>query len=267
MDPDLIRQSELGMLKKFVKSAFHAVGLNLTRHPGKLPSNLVEFSEDEKQLLHHVRRYELTMVPIEGLFATVKACRYVVERGIDGDFVECGVWRGGNSILAAGVFKQLNSDKHIYLFDTFAGMTEPTSEDINFLGRPARLKFEKSQKDDHNEWAYASLDDVRANFEQAGLLDDGVKFIQGDVQQTLKDQALIPKCISVLRLDTDWYESTKLEMEILYPRLSVGGILIVDDYGVWGGSKKAVDEYFAKNGRCPFLHYTNSGGRVAVRRE
>lgn len=90
-------------------------------------------------------------------------------------------------------------------------------------------------------------------------LSSQVILIEGDVLETLVKTQNIPGKISVLRLDTDWYESTKKELEVLYPKLAVGGVLMIDDYGYWGGAKKAVDEYFADIPR-PFLQYTDSAG-------
>jgi hypothetical protein len=190
------------------------------------------------------------------------ACKYAVENNIEGDFVECGVWRGGNSIIAASIFKLYNSNKKVYLYDTFQGMTVPTDTDVNLHGSQARIEYSNSEKleDGGVNWCYASLDDVKTNFLKFGLLSENVVFVKGDVLQTLQSK-LIPEKNSVLRLATDWYESTAKEMEILYPKISYGGIFMVDDYGHWAGSKKAVDEYFEKNKNRPFLHYIDYAGR------
>ena len=177
---------------------------------------------------------------------------------------ECG--GGGNSLLAASIFKMYGSSKKVYLFDTFAGMTEPTKEDARlFKNQPVMKIFEESQKESYNDWCYASMEDVQNNFEQAGLLTPSVKFVKGDVAETLAISENIPDKICVLRLDTDFYESTKKELEILYPRLTIGGVLIIDDYGTWAGSKQATDEYFASIGKRPFLQYTDRTGRAAVK--
>jgi len=144
-------------------------------------------------------------------------------------------------------------------------MTEPTSVDISFTGKAAKETYDINKKYDHNDWCFTSLEDVRSNFEKAKLLDDNISFVKDDILKTLQDAAVLPEKISVLRLDTDWYESTKAELEVLYPRLSIGGVLILDDYGHWAGSKKAVDEYFQKNGKRPFFQYTDYSGRVAVK--
>jgi hypothetical protein len=224
----------------------------------------VELSEGDQAVFNHVRANRLSTSTDERLFATIMACKHVVQRGIAGDFVECGVWKGGNSIIAADVFRRLESNKAVWLFDTFAGMTQPTSFDVNYLGQSADIKFKASQLDDHNDWCYSPIEEVTTNFQSLGLLSDGVRFIKGDVAKTLAQPEQLPERISVLRLDTDWFESTRIELEVLFPRLSRGGILIIDDYGHWGGARKAVDEYFATNPR-PFLQFIDHTARVGVK--
>jgi O-methyltransferase len=225
-----------------------------------------ELNDRELQLFRYVRMAGLTMVSDERLFDTILACRHALAWGFDGDFVECGVWRGGNSILAAGIFKMYGSNKKVYLFDTFEGMTRPTDNDAHLgSGKKAMGEFIDNQKENHNDWCYASLEDVKANFERVNLLGDNIVFVKGDVAETLAKPENLPQKISVLRLDTDWYESTKLELDVLYPRLSVGGVLIIDDYGHWAGSKKAVDEYFSTHHNRPLLHITDYTGRSGIK--
>jgi len=225
----------------------------------------VELNDEEIKLIKYVLDNGLSMVSKEGLFATMMSCKYVIANNIDGDFVECGVWRGGNSIIAAWMFKLYNSQRKVYLYDTFDGMTEPTEFDFTLTsGEKAKKFLEKSVKNESNYiWCYSSIDDVKNNFSKLGLLSENVIFVQGDVLQTL-EQNNIPEKIAVLRLDTDWYESTKKEMEILYPRINSCGVLIIDDYGTWGGSKKAVDEFFEKDGYRPFLQYIDHTGRIGT---
>ncbi len=257
------------MLKQTIKRAFRAIGLDVRRTGGfpqlALP---VEFTKADEEILEFVLRNQLSMVSRERLIATINACKHAVEAGIDGDFVECGVWRGGNSIAAKLTFENYGSDKKVWLFDTFAGMTAPSEDDrAAFTDVVAREKFEQSQSDDHNEWCYASIEDVRRNFERAGVAMDGVRFIKGDVEATLVDQANLPAAISVLRLDTDWYASTRRELEVLYPRLTKGGSLLIDDFGFWEGARKAVEEYFAdlRPVDKPLLHFTDYTGRMGVK--
>jgi O-methyltransferase len=240
------------------------VGLKVIR-PGRSRKRFpVEMSETDEIVFRYVRENRLSTSSDERLFATAMACRYVVERNIDGDFVECGVWRGGNSIIAADVFKNTAAMKSVWLFDTFAGMTEPTDVDVNYLGESADAEFHNTRRSDHSDWCYSPIEEVKANFVNAGLLGERVKFVKGDVAKTLAQPNELPAAISVLRLDTDWYESTRAELEALYPRLSRGGVLIIDDYGHWGGARKAVDEYFSQRHR-PFFQYIDQTARIGVK--
>lgn len=224
----------------------------------------VEIDASDREVFQYVREKRLSTSTDERLFAAIMACRHVVERDVAGDFVECGVWRGGNSIIAAHVFRNLGSAKNVWLFDTFAGMTEPTEVDINYRGERAREKFHNTRKGLGSDWCYAPLEEVQANFDGLGLLGARVKFVKGDVAQTLAQPEELPGSVAVLRLDTDWYESTRVELETLYPRLTPGGILIIDDYGHWGGARKAVDEYFSRHER-PFLQYIDQTARIGIK--
>jgi hypothetical protein len=224
-----------------------------------------EINDKEKDIIKYVAANQLTMVSYERMFATVMACKYVVERGIEGDFVECGVWRGGNAILAAYIFSLYQQKRKIWLFDSFNGTFETNDDEYFYVdGKTCKslFQFREKRPDGGSSIAYASLEEVKTNFSKAGLLNDNIVFVQGDVRQTL--DLNIPEKISVLRLDTDWYESTKKELCVLYPKLSRQGILIIDDYGAWSGSKKATDEYFT-NIRRPFFHYTDWTGRMGVK--
>lgn len=252
------------MLTRLIQSAFNQLGYELRKNPKtQMP---VELTGEERAIVDYVMSNKLTMVSYERLWTTLMACKYAIEQKIDGDFVECGVWRGGNAMVAAELFKLHGVAKKVWLFDTFKGMTAPTDADVQAAGgKSAQQQFTAEQRDTHNGWCYASLGDVRNSFEKKGLMSDQVVFVEGDVCQTLGDPAHVPDQICVLRLDTDWYESTRKELEVLYPRLTRGGCLIIDDYGYWAGSKKATDEYFATHGNRPFLQYTDVTGRVAVK--
>jgi hypothetical protein len=139
-------------------------------------------------------------------------------------------------------------------------MTRPTVGDVDLGGNSASDYLDKFADD--GRWCYATLDDVRETFRRSGIRDDAVNFVKGDVEHTLRKR--LPKKISILRLDTDWYESTKLELEILYPRLAKGGVLIIDDYGHWEGARRAVDEYFTKHPFL-FLNRTSYAVRTAIK--
>ena len=226
----------------------------------------VELNKQERDIVAYIKQNELSSSPYERLWATAMACKHVMDCNIPGDFVECGVMRGGHAIIAAAMFNLYKSNRKVYLLDTFAGMTAPGEKDRDTATNTlAKSTFNELQRDSHNDWCYASLDDVKANFRNAGLLGDSVIFIQGDVAVTLEVPNDLPERIAVLRLDTDWYKSTKKELEILYPRLSVGGVLLVDDYGHWAGAREAVDEYFKEYNNRPFLVYNDNTGRAGVK--
>jgi hypothetical protein len=226
----------------------------------------IELNSEDIELVKWVHDEELSMVSLAGLFSTLAAAKYVAENDIDGDFVECGVWRGGNSIIAAEIFRRYSTQKRVFLFDTFKGMTEPTQHDRSVENdQPALKEYIRLQGETHNLWCFAPLDEVRGNFRRRNLLDQNVVFVEGPVEKTLLQSDLVPPRISFLRLDTDWYESTKVELEVLYPSLTKGGVLVIDDYGYWSGSKKATDEYFSIRKPRPLFHATDDTRRIGVK--
>lgn len=202
-----------------------------------------------------------TMTGIERLWSLLSAVRYADAAGIEGDIVECGVWRGGNMMLAK---RAATKPRRYFLYDTYAGMSEPTEADVDNAGGSALARFGNYLKPTHSEWAYASLAEVRGYFEKQKLLDDSVVFVKGKVEETLAHENNLPQKIAILRLDTDWYESTLAELKILYPRLVTGGVLIVDDYGHWQGARKAFDEYF--KGQPVLLQRIDYTARMTVKR-
>jgi predicted O-methyltransferase YrrM len=189
------------------------------------------------------------------------AAKYIVENNVDGDVVECGVWRGGVSIMMAAVLKLCHSSKRLFCFDTFEGMDEQVKKEAEQGLAP--VDWAGSFHADYVR-SLSGLENVKNNFLNCELLDDNLVFIKGDVLQTLEDSTNVPEKIALLRLDTDLYDSTKRELEILYPRLVPGGILIIDDYGAWPGCKKATDEYFADK-RKPFMGYIDRNARIGVK--
>jgi O-methyltransferase len=209
----------------------------------------------------------LTMTPPDRVFALIDAMEYVCKNQIAGDFVECGVWRGGNAVIAANLFNRHGiKDKQIWLYDTFDGMVEPEEIDRSFKGEIAKEIFSdvKTEKGG-STWSYASLDYVKKVMEKSTYPFQNFKFIQGKVEDTLVIAVNLPEKICLLRLDTDWYTSTKSEMDILFSKLAIGGVLIIDDYGDWQGSRKAVDEYLANHNIKMPLFRLGSGARIAVK--
>ncbi len=211
-----------------------------------------------------LRPYSMTSA--ERLWTLLNAVRYIVAEGVPGDVVECGVWRGGSMMAAAGeLVRQGDTERALWLYDTYAGMTPPTDDDVE-AGTgvtAAQMLASTSVGDGNNVWCVAGLADVEANMRSTGYPMDHISFVEGDVAQTLLTSA--PSSIALLRLDTDWYESTKVGLGVLYPKLAVGGVCILDDYGHWEGARKAVDEYFAEHGPRPFMHPIDYSGRVFLK--
>lgn len=200
--------------------------------------------KDETFLDIYRRIQPYTMTSRKQCFALYTAVNYIIDANIPGDFVECGVWKGGNAMLIAYTLqaKQV-TDRTIFLYDTFAGMTEPGVHDTLLTSSEnTHDTWTRQQQTDHNTWCYASLEAVTENLHSTHYPNTKLVFVEGMVEETIPKT--IPKTIALLRLDTDWYDSTKHELEQLYPLVSTGGVLVLDDYGSWAGAKKATDEYF-----------------------
>lgn len=168
--------------------------------------------------------------------------------------------------MARLTFDQLGSDKKVVMFDTFAGMTEPGEKNQKIqVNLQPEAKWRDLQREDINLWSYASISQVRQNFLDAKADFSLVNMIAGDVRSTLRQSTELPQKISILRLDTDFYDSTLAGLEILYPRLVSGGIILIDDYGSRDGSRRAVEEFFADGPRRPALFLDSYSGRVGVK--
>ncbi len=218
-----------------------------------------EFPPDfDEQLVTTIRRVSHASITGPARLAAVcQAVEYVVRCDVPGAVVECGVWKGGSMMAAAITLGRLQAARDLYLFDTFDGMTEPTELDISHDGRTA------ADEQAALDLIRVPLEQVERNMASTGYDPALVHYVRGPGEETLPGGA--PERIALLRLDTDWYESTRHEMETLYPRLSVGGVLIIDDYGHWQGARTAVDEYLAKNGISIFLNRIDYTGRLAIK--
>jgi O-methyltransferase len=214
-----------------------------------------DFDPATLALLRRVLPY--TMTSPARIAAVCTAVSYVEANSIPGAFVECGVWKGGSSMAAALTFK---TPRPLFLFDTFEGMTTPGEYDRRTdSGQPAAALL-RGAGSDATLRCYSPLDEVKHNMGTTGYPGALISYIKGKVEETLP--AAAPDQIAVLRLDTDWYESTRHELEHLYPRLSPGGVLIIDDYGYWSGARKATDEYLRDS---LFLGRIDRTGRIAIK--
>jgi O-methyltransferase len=211
-----------------------------------------------------------TMTSIERLYALYKSVEYIVSANIPGDFVEAGVWRGGSCMLIAETLLALGeSSRRVFLFDTFAGHPRPDAEkDIDIWGNRAIDEWQRTRTkgdDNDGQWAYVSLEEVQANLALTGYPADGLVFVKGMVEETVQDVDARHR-FALLRLDTDWYESTKAGLEHLFPRLVSGGVLILDDYGHYKGQQLAVDEYLAARKDPILLNRIDYSCRLGVKR-
>ena len=206
-----------------------------------------------------------TMTSLERIVAVCDAAQYIARHHIPGDIVECGVWRGGSTLAALRTLIQVDDvARDVYMFDTFEGMPEPSQHDRAVSEHLAADLLDKEEKDEDSVlWAYAPLESVKATVGQAGYPANKLHFIQGRVEETLPTHT--PDQIALLRLDTDWYESTRAEMAHLFPRLVVGGVIIIDDYGHWEGARRAVDEYLSEHSVRLMLQRIDYTGRMAVK--
>jgi predicted O-methyltransferase YrrM len=252
-------------LKDLARGVLARAGLTVERIPdaGRLGRTHPDVEAEFASL--YARSAPFTMTSVERMYALWQAVRHVAHVGLPGDVVECGVWRGGSSMLAALALEQAGDrDRTLWLYDTFEGMSEPDERDVEVTG--ARMVDEwdahRGRADDP-VFAFGALDEVRRNMASTGHAPERVRFVPGKVEDTIPADA--PERIALLRLDTDWYASTRHELEHLYPRLVPGGVLIVDDYGHWAGARQAVDEFFAGLRDPPLLTRIDYTGRLGVR--
>jgi O-methyltransferase len=236
--------------------------LGLTRRraaspPAAPPPDLAPADLD---IIDRVRPF--TMTSVERLAALIDATRFLARQRVPGAFAECGVWRGGSMMAAALTLLDEGEPRDLYLFDTYSGMTPPTGDDVSFDGVPAALQLARTPRGE-GAWCAAGFDEVKANLAATGYPAELLHFVAGPVEETLPRQA--PASLALLRLDTDWYGSTRHELLHLYPRLVRRGVLIIDDYGHWRGARHATDEYFAA---CPdpiLLQRIDYTGRIGVK--
>lgn len=250
----------LKMLKGIlINKILHKLGLKLSlifeRHLDK---------EDKPFLEIYNKSRPYTMTSIERVYSLYKAVEYIVKLKVPGDMVECGVWKGGSSMAIASTLLKMNdTTRKIYLYDTYAGMSEPTHKDVDFLGRLAIKEWEINQEDDFNKWAYSALEETKRNLFKTGYPKENLLFVKGRVEETIPK--IIPDNIALLRLDTDWYDSTYHELRYLFPRLSVNGIVIIDDYDFFKGQREAVDKYFKENNINMLLNIIDGAGRIGIK--
>ena len=244
------------MLQGTLLKLLHRFGYDLVRRD-------YEFPPSDLAIMRAVEQYSMTSR--ERMWGLISAVRYLSANKIQGSLVECGVWRGGSTMAVALTLKEIGElNREIYLFDTFEGMSAPTDKDKVASGESAKSILAKTKKQEGpGIWCIAGLEDVRQNLFNTGYPQERFHFVKGKVEDTLPSQA--PDEIALLRLDTDWYESTRHELVHLFPRLKRNGVVIIDDYGHWSGARQAVDEYFAAQSFQPLLARLDYTGRLLIK--
>jgi len=168
-------------LEAQVKRLARALGIK-ERRARRAENVPPDFDERTARVFRAVAAY--TMTSAERVEALVNAVRYIVANGVAGDIVECGVWRGGSAMAAALTLRELGDERrHLYLYDTFEGMSAPTEEDVTRDGVAAQGKFvERQLSEESSDWCRALLDEVRLNVASTGYPDDRLHFIKGKVE-------------------------------------------------------------------------------------
>jgi hypothetical protein len=248
-------------MKRIIRIFLKRMGLKLVPIQATDPFG-PDMEEDFKSIYWKTKPF--TMTSLERMYAVYKATRHIAKLDIPGSIVECGVWKGGSAMVAALTLLSLGkTDRDIYLYDTYEGMSEPSEKDIHHTGSSAKTEWDSARKSDRNEWCYSPVNEVKANMLSTGYPKERLHFIQGKVEDTIP--GVIPDRIAILRLDTDWYESTYHELKHLYPVVSEGGFLIIDDYGCWQGAREAVDRFFSNDAQPLFLDRIDYTGRIGVK--
>ena len=204
-----------------------------------------EFSFPMDFAEHYINSNAVSMLPLARIENIMSCIENILSSGVRGDLIEAGVWRGGASIFMRGVLKAFGStDKVVWVADSFEGLPAP---DPTLFPLEAKVQSGSVVQKAYHNFA-ASLEEVKQNFTAYGLLDDQVKFLKGWFKDTLPNAPI--SALALMRLDGDFYESTKDGLNSLYDRLSVGGFVIIDDYGEdsWTYCRKAVDEFRSARG-------------------
>ena len=228
------------MLRKIINNVLMFFGYKISR---KIQKKMLS----KKFLENYNKSKDLSSFNLEFFLFLELSLDYLFKRNrIEGDIVECGVFKGANCRFICDYLKSINYENiNIFLYDTFEGMPCASSNDINiFTKKNYNFYLKKMQKNNEvdNFYKYENIENVKKLLFQTNYNKNKIHFIKGLVEETIPKT--IPNKISLLILDTDYYDSTKHELQHLYPLVEKGGIIIIDDYGTWSGVKKAVDEYF-----------------------
>jgi len=245
-------------MKRLVLAALGKVGYTMMKVKSVFPFDM---DAGFKEIYDTCHPYSLTSP--ERMYSIYKAVEYLTRYRIEGDLVECGVWKGGSTMAMALTLKKFgDTTRTIRLYDTYEGMPAASPKDVDSGGRSGET-MRKDLEAKSEKMYYSSLEEACRNILSTGYPQENIVFIKGKVEETLP--AAAPAKIALLSLDTDWYESTYHELVHLFPRLVPSGVLYIDDYGHWKGSREATDTYFAETGVKILLTRVDYTGRIAVK--
>lgn len=253
------------MIRKTVRGIAQKFGYDIVKPDERLVVDGLPADFDKETVATYKKVKPYTMTTPERIASLCNAVNYLVKNNIEGDFVECGVWRGGSTMAAIDtLLKAGDKSREIYLYDTYEGMSEPTEVDKVFTGTDALELMNTTEREDPTSvWCYSTIEEVQNNVGGLGYPAAKVHFVKGKVEDSIP--GTLPGKIALLRLDTDFYESTKHELEHLYPLLVPGGVIIIDDYGHWEGARKAVDEYIDGHKLPLLLNRIDYTGRIGIK--
>jgi O-methyltransferase len=252
------------MIKKAVRGLAQKFGFDLVKYSKQLVVDGLPADFDKETVATFQKVKPYTMTSPERIASLCNAVNYLVKNRIEGNFVECGVWRGGSTMAALDtLIKAGDKSREVYLYDTYEGMSEPTEADKAF-GTDAQVLMDAADKADATSvWCYSTIEEVQKNVGSIGYPASKLHFVKGKVEDSIPQT--LPGKIALLRLDTDFYESTAHELKHLYPLLVPGGVIIIDDYGHWEGARKAVDEYILNEKLPLLLNRIDYTGRIGIK--
>ena len=253
-----IRQS---LIKRLIKAMFNKLGFEIKKRNNwhdRHSNSVVEMNKNEKKIILKSSNFINASIPNQ--WAIIQSLQHIKKNKVQGDIVETGVFHGGGLILINEILKYIKLKKKIWGYDTFLGVPNQNFKYDKFVGKKKKIKIEDLQIENKN--IYPNIHKVEKNLKNNGFK-KVPKLIIGDTRKSLKIKKNIPKKISFLRLDTDFYESTLQELKTFFPLLSKNGIIMIDDYGHHLGCKKAVDEYF-KNKNI-WMHRIDYTARLIIK--
>lgn len=231
-----------------------------TRHlrpPDRLlaPSTLElnEIEEDEVDFVMQCFSEGLTPTSFARAFSLIRAMKRIFQDRVPGDFVEVGVWRGAYPLIMKYIINKNKEDRSVWLFDTFEGMTMPRQDEVDSDLQSAQARWLRSRRPGGSDWWYASIDEVKQNFDKRALLDDRVYFIKSDVSELEPTGNRLPESVALLRFDASLYSPTIRAYELFWPLVSSGGFVVHNSAPLMG-AEMARRDFFKERSDLPFFH-------------